>query len=543
MNIFATDTIDISVWTLLILYAEMHYKFRGVYSRFWKKEPEIIADLPHRLEPGHPLPVLLFIKDAHQYPINLLNVAVTYFSRQEKRALADVGFAARRIDQPFWHHLLAVPLPNDVSGKIKVDVAITVQIGGKTAVFHNDNYRLSSHAPFQVLVDPDPLPKAANWYFGDLHYHSAFTSDQVEFGAPVEAAIAMAKAMGQHFIGVTDHSYDLDDEPENYLCNHSDLPKWQQLWQQTETLNALDESFVLLPGEELSVGNSHDRNVHFLVLNNRRFFVGTGDSAEQWLHTEPESSIEQVLEQLQPDALAFAAHPEMNPPLLQRLLIRRDKWRQQDYRHFRLDGLQFWNGEKSKAFAAGMKKWVELLLQGRRLSAVAGNDAHGNFGRFRQIGFPFFTMRENQQEVFAKAKTGVLLQDGLTSEALLLALRRGRSIVTDGPFAEIRMQDDQGVIWNIGDEYSGSGGLLIIDIRSSPAYGSITTATLLLGNVDNSSEKILSFRSSCGYCLQERVPLSDLPTVGYIRLDVVSSNEQQEFRCLTNPIYISQRRA
>ncbi len=542
MNVFAPDIFDISLWPLLILYAEMHYKFRGVYSRFWKTEPEIIADVPHRLEPGHPLPVLLLVKDAHRHPMTLLRVAVLAFWGEEEKGIAKVDFSALSIDRPMWHHLLMLSLPRDLTGKIKIDVAFTVQLGGKTIVYHNDNYRLSSHAPFEVLVDPDPWPKAAGWYFGDLHYHSAFTSDQVEFGAPVEAAKVMAKAMGLHFIGVTDHSYDLDDDPDDYLHNHPDFPKWQQLWQQIETLNSADESFVMLPGEELSVGNSRRRNVHLLILNDRRFFAGSGDSAEHWLHTRPESSIQQVLSQLHPESLTFAAHPEMTVPLLQRVLIGRDTWQARDYQSSRLNGLQVWNGEKDKGFTAGVKKWIELLLVGKRLSIVAGNDAHGNFGRFRQIGFPFFTLREDRHEIFAKARTGVFLRDGLTYDRLLLALHQGRSIVTDGPFAEIRLLDGHGAEWRIGDDFPGSSGILTVDARSSPAFGPIGIVSLLGGNVETQTERVLASWSSPGHKLETRVPLTDYSAISYLRLEVSSRKGDQEFRCLTNPIYVKQGR-
>ncbi|MCH6560272.1 hypothetical protein IH799_07965, partial [candidate division KSB1 bacterium] len=59
---------------LFLLYAETHYSFKGIYSRLKKMEPEIIADVPHRIKRGHPIPVLLLIKDAHQYPIELNSI-------------------------------------------------------------------------------------------------------------------------------------------------------------------------------------------------------------------------------------------------------------------------------------------------------------------------------------------------------------------------------------------------------------------------------------------------------------------------------------
>jgi hypothetical protein len=59
---------------LFFLYAETHYHFRFAPSLLYRRRPEIIADAPHRLEPGKALPVLLIIKDAHRFPVALQQV-------------------------------------------------------------------------------------------------------------------------------------------------------------------------------------------------------------------------------------------------------------------------------------------------------------------------------------------------------------------------------------------------------------------------------------------------------------------------------------
>jgi len=40
-----------------LAYAEMHYRWWPLPSRYFMKEPEILADAPHRVEPGRPLPL------------------------------------------------------------------------------------------------------------------------------------------------------------------------------------------------------------------------------------------------------------------------------------------------------------------------------------------------------------------------------------------------------------------------------------------------------------------------------------------------------
>ncbi|MDL1878587.1 hypothetical protein FBQ85_26005, partial [Cytophagia bacterium CHB2] len=43
-----------------LLYAEIHYRFKFTPSRLFQRQPEIIADAPHRLPPNTPVPILIF---------------------------------------------------------------------------------------------------------------------------------------------------------------------------------------------------------------------------------------------------------------------------------------------------------------------------------------------------------------------------------------------------------------------------------------------------------------------------------------------------
>jgi hypothetical protein len=67
-----------------------------------------------------------------------------------------------------------------------------------------------------------PLSRAAlpsgprHWFYGDTHYHSAYTDDFKEYGAPLPATRQAAQALGLDWIVVTDHSCDLDEiDPGN----------------------------------------------------------------------------------------------------------------------------------------------------------------------------------------------------------------------------------------------------------------------------------------------------------------------------------------
>ncbi len=535
MNIFENFHI-IDMLVPVMCYAETHYKFPLVPSRLWKREPEIIADVPHRLESGAALPVLLIIKDAHRYPVELEHVTIFLRCGTKKILLSEIPFQ-HYPKAPYWDRIFTSKVPPGITGEVYVDVRISYKVKNKRITVFNDNYTISGRKPFRLFIDPNPLPGKDECWFGDLHYHSYFTSDQVEFGASLPATVQMAKAMGLDFFGVTDHSYDLDDCETDYLKNDPRLPKWQKLHNQVAEINRKENAFFIIPGQEVSAGNHNNRNIHMLIFNERMFFPGSGDSAEKWFCTQPEFKIENILSRLSPAALVYAAHPEIDPPFLQRLLIRRGKWNRCDYEHRRLDGLQVWNSEKDGPFTRGVKKWSQLLQRGFKLCIIAGNDAHGNFGRFRQIGFPFFTLRENESEIFAKARTGILSQTGKKTENPMELLARGCIVVTDGPFGRLQLAGESKQNYHPGDTCTEPVSMLTIKAYSSPNFGRLVRLDVYTGNTAQETERMEKFTLS-GYQFETQISHPPLPQKGYIRLDILT---EKKCRCLTNPVYLQRK--
>lgn len=527
------------IFTLLtgffVLYAQVHYRILGLFSRYFKKEPEIVADVPWRIEPGKPLPLLMLVKDADRYPVLLKSVLVTV--KNNTRVFCEQEYPIdENVGQKWWWRMEHIQLPESCRGELQIAVQIHYVAGGQEKRTTSDNYALTSKSPFTVYADSDPLPKEPDWYFGDLHVHTELTDDQVEFGAPMRATREMARAMGLQFFAATDHSYDLDDADDDYLTNDPALPKWQRLWEQVELLNSQDGEFVIIPGEELSAGNADGRNVHFLILNNREYLPGSGDSAEKWLKTRPELSVEQALERVDNGALTFAAHPANRTPFLQWLLIRRGKWLSSDYRRPKLTGLQAWNGENNYGFNKGINEWVKLLLEGYRPVLIGGNDAHGNFAIFRQIIIPHLFMAEKESELFGRVRTGVFLPGKPGLMPLLEAIRQGKCIVTDGPFAALKIANDTSEA-AIGEVYHHSRGMLEIRALSSLCFGEIKGVTLIVGDISRKKEiRSISFKvePDC-YSFKVETFLGDLPRRGYLRLLVSTSLGSQ---CLTNPIFL-----
>jgi hypothetical protein len=379
--------------TFILLYAEIHYRFKFIPSRLFYRQPEIIADAPHRIEPGQPLPILLLVKDAHRFPIELQTVTASIECDTQPPNITPhvLRFTLHEFSEPItsslWQRIFPIDIPIEWRGQMKrVNVEMIYRCGGREWRCHNDNYSGTSRAPLRVYLAHEPLPTLPGFVHGELHCHTDATSDQVEFGAPVETMVELAKAQGLNFFAATDHSYDLDDLPDNYLKNDPALRKWQALQERIRKCNARQQDFVVLPGEEVSAGNSRQRNVHFLIFNSPHFFPGSGDSAERWFRTEPEMSINEILAQFGDEALAFAAHPEVPTPLLEWLLLRRGKWQWPDYQHPRLNGLQIWNGSL-EGMQEGAARWRNCSCPAKIIHHRRRRRAR-NFNRFRQVGIP-----------------------------------------------------------------------------------------------------------------------------------------------------------
>ncbi len=467
---------------LLVLYAETHYRFKYFFSYLKKHEPEIIVDLPHRLEVEEDLPVLLILKDADRYPVRILKLSV--LDQGQELFSNELNLDVR---EPYKELIFFIPKYRISAGVHYLSVSVSYLTGNRFRECINDNHRGTSHAPFPVYIAETPLPKIDCCYYGEPHSHTNYTSDQVEFGASLTANKKMAKALGLRFFAATDHSYDLDDYPENYLKNDPGLQKWDQFQQEVRTLNNIDDGFVIIPGEEVTVRNSDGKNIHCLIYNHPDFIPGSGDSAEKWFHWRSEKSLSEALNQIKSDALAFAAHPFEIAPLLQRFFINRGSWSDTDCQNKRLQGLQLLNGGRDELIPSIIRNWTRLLLQGYHLQGLAGNDAHGNFARFRQINFPFFTMREHYYHLFGKWRTGIYLEPDIefTLINLLNALRTGNYFMTNGP----------ALLFKSGVEapsaYTDDKSRIRCHALSSKEFGALKKIRVLQGMVGADMEKVI----------------------------------------------------
>ena len=203
--------------------------------------------------------------------------------------------------------------------------------------------------------------------------------------------------------------------------------------------------------------------------------------------------------------------------------------------------MQIYNGYADHHFRSGIAEWIKLLLNGKRLSIIAGNDAHGNFARFRQIKFPFLSMTEHEHQIFGKGRTAVFLKNSLTRKAVLQALVQGRSAITDGPMAEIQaISDEKSFV--VGDTIPVSQVIVRIRAATSPEFGEFDTIELYCGNYETGIESC-EFKENKIFnsdYFEKTISIPRLPKRGYVRLVCRTKHDQERYWCLTNPIWIDQ---
>lgn len=526
---------------LVSLYAETHYRFKYFpFSLYYRRLPEVVFDTPHRINPGNELPVFLMIKNSDKFPIKLEKITVRVF--KDQTIIEKVFPIETLINTPWWYKILRIDVSEFPEAEIFVDAIAQIKNRKKCWNVHQDNYSGLCKSPFRVYKSNLPQPNFSGWTTGETHCHSEYGFDQVEFGAPLEIYKQSVLAMGIHWVALTDHSYNLDDLPENYLIDDPELKKWQIFLEHVKQLNQDPTGALLIPGEELTCMSKTGKNVHLLLIGQRNFLSGSGDSAQHWFKTKSELSVEEALHRVDNNAVALASHPFARVGWLERILIKRNPWSKVDLLRPKLNGWQIYNGISDRGFLEGLTSWIKEINSGRRITIFAGNDAHGNFNCFRQIKFPMVKLHQHNYFLFGKVTTRTFSNGKNDEDSILKAIKNGNSIISEGPALDIKLKQG-GKIYSIGDcAILGSESYIILRYMSTLEYGKINFIKVFTSS--RSREKIVTRIDKAK--LQKLNPWQDEIEVfvngeKYIRAEIETSNDNgAKFKAWTNPIWLSQ---
>lgn len=572
MSFMQNINIESYVPILFSLYPEIHYRFKYFpFSFYYKREPEILIDIPHKSISSNNnkrFPVFLIVKDADQFPIYLKELDFQFrfpagFGQdivKHKVFFKDGKLIKNSIfKETFYFDLSSETIDH---GIVSLTCNISIDIVNSKGVrvdktFINDNFSFgkSTKKSLDFFINDDEK-LFDNYYQGDLHYHSDYTKDQVEFGAPLSMTKECGKFLGMKFTLITDHSYDLDDMEDNYLKRDPDVKQFHKMKDECKELS--DEEFRLINSEEVTVKNNRGRNVHLIVANEEKFFHGTGDDAEQWLKTTSENSISDVLASIKTNninSIAIAAHPFVKTPFLEGLLINRGEWSKSDvlnaYKNYGLNLIQILNGELDEGFFIGLKIWIELLLDSKKMFIVAGNDAHGNFSSFRQIELPMMRMVKKKIQLYGKCRTVVYGEKPENSVSILERIKKGSSYITNGAHIDFLVSFNNRD-YRFGENvevstFSGTASVkssINFKIASSIFSGYIRSVKIFCGNLIEKKEFVVYEDKVEGddlYFEEKELELFDFGFDRYYRLEIETyyANNKEIKMVLSNPIWIT----
>ena len=525
------------------LYAETHYRLFGFFpSLLFRKWPEVIFDAPRRLDPGQDLPVLLLINDIHQFPVEIVEIEVALNCRSQPPKLVKFADIAHcEVVHPLSRQCRAFILPVSRAelpkGLIFVNGKATLRKGRRTISVLNDNLPTSAQAPLQCFVSEIKLPASEFCSYGDLHVHSHYSRSHVEFGPPINAIARIAQAAGIDFAAITDHSYDLACTMDDYLREDPDVARWKAF--QEELRDTLD-SVTLAPGEEISCVNAKGRIVHLIGMGVRDFIPGSADGARFNRHFKASLSVRKVTDEIhRQNALAFAAHPGNRFGLLQQLVFHRGHWGRDDLDQS-LDGIQAINSGFGPSWHSAKRLWIAKLQRGHKCPLIAGNDAHGDFNRYRAIKTPFVSIYENPDRYLCAARTGVYgkVRD---PDDLYSALRQGRTFVTNGPYLSIcdGVEGRKPLVGNTEIDLKSHD--ISIESISSYEFGAIRSVRLIGWKSGDDGERIILSRKMAdnAFEFKDKIAFTErMAGSGYLRAEVTCMREDGQIsEAYTSPCY------
>ena len=415
-------------------YAETHFKFKLPWSLLYKPWPEIIFDAPFQFVPGVEPYLWIVVRDADHFPATIKSAEIVLKARtqnaQQDALLLQDAQQTQDVPQPdiiickelnieVREQMRFIPLAlgKIPTGTYEAHCKLTVEREGKSQTFERWNLPRLKPVPLRFKVLNETPPIAPGYAAGEMHCHTHYSADHVEYGATPEVLQLAAKAVGLDFVNCTDHAYDFAFTQEDYTKEaDSPVPRFQKLREEIAALPKKDENGndmpLMLAGEEVSAGNSKGENVHMTVLAPEGYLPGLGDCGRYWLENRPTRSIKQILNMT--EAHCFAAHPFQQMGMLEKFVFRRGYWKPEDLQlknKHSIRGLQFWNGIRDEGFKLGREFWINELGKGNYLLPIGGNDAHGDLNSMTAVDLPLISLKHTRAHTFGNVRTVIKLDD------------------------------------------------------------------------------------------------------------------------------------
>jgi hypothetical protein len=193
--------------------------------------------------------------------------------------------------------------------------------------------------------------------------------------------------------------------------------------------------------------------------------------------------------------------------------------------------------------------WDQILrqrvgLEDPRFVLLAGSDAHGSFNYSEGWWVDWDGLCANDN-CLGKVRTLLYLpgreldspRKAPTGKEVADAVQEGRCVVTDGPVLSLSLCSD-GDEAGLGEviRMRGEGPLDVhVWAASTDEFGPVRQVTVVYyaQGMDTSVARTGPFEVGGSEIIANDLP----PGAGYVRLETVTTNDGDEFRCFTNPIW------
>ncbi|HOX27985.1 MAG TPA: CehA/McbA family metallohydrolase, partial [bacterium] len=206
-------------------------------------------------------------------------------------------------------------------------------------------------------------------------------------------------------------------------------------------------------------------------------------------------------------------------------VINRGMWSDADLRIRGLTGEEFWNFEAAPPKEA-IDQWVRMLLEGGKLPAIGGSDAHGDFNSPTGIG---------------KVRTIAKVGKNVSVRSVISALAAGRSVLTSGPFLEITIVNEKKQSAGVGDSIKGKRLRVDVAALSNADSGRIEEIRIYRGDTVKKTEtleKTISTDPGDGGMKIVRASAVTLAGgAGYIRAEASAAAGDGKTFAFTNPVW------
>ena len=577
---------------------------------------DFVMDAPWRVvNASTAIPLTIILKDCDADDIRELHWIRCWDVTSGETVLWNHDFGDEQLgDDPyesnFWTYITTVTeghasLPNGtLLTPANLGYGAGDDINLKVSVYYRDdwfNYTETRYLRVHVGVGAYPWPDG--WYGGDTHYHTMYTNNIAEFGAPLPAVAMTAEAVGLHWLTATDHSCDLDETGDgsfSYATTHWEYTVQDENGAQTvyrdvtsfgSSWNSHGDDVAMLDSPDLRLyrgvelnsssvdADSYEKTLHSVVYN-EDYIASPLSGAVGESPVTP--TLPSALSQLSGGGFAYAAHPvsELSS------LVNGTTWGDEDIElalgHEPFRGLEAFNTRVTRYSTDQSDPWpdfdagvlpdnphpVELLesidlwdtyLRAnldlvRKVFFAGGSDAHGDFNYGTYLSLDSYA----NDNAIGKVQTVVFVPgpygpgDLPPMAEILSAYRAGRSVVTDGPFVETGIDGngdgdfaDPGDITVGGDTGGPSAASLPLTVRwaSNADFGPVNSVRLKAGD-PSSTTTILSLDPSAsgeGWGGERTVDLGTYGFTGtrYFRAECETDGGGDTFRAYTNPIWVT----